>query len=170
MQIFLSDRIPTPIGELLLIADQQGQVRGLDWSDHEQRLMKLLDARYRQHPFLLQTADNPAGLSEMIQRYFAGELAVLSQIPVVSHGTPFQCSVWQQLRLIPAGSTISYGELAKRVDRPRAVRAVGAANGANPISIIVPCHRVIGANGMMTGYAGGLPRKQWLLKHEGFLR
>jgi methylated-DNA-[protein]-cysteine S-methyltransferase len=100
-------------------------------------------------------------------RYFTGEIGVLDTIPVELNGTPFQKNVWQALRRIPGGSTISYAELAKRIGEPSAVRAVGAANGANPVAVIVPCHRVIGSDGRLTGYGGGLDRKQWLLEHEG---
>jgi methylated-DNA-[protein]-cysteine S-methyltransferase len=97
--------------------------------------------------------------------YFAGELHEFD-LPIELSGTPFQCRVWSALRDIPYGCTISYGELARRVGNERASRAVGLANGRNPVSIVVPCHRVIGANGSLTGYGGGLERKSWLLDHE----
>ncbi len=103
----------------------------------------------------------------MLERYFKGDTAVLDSIPVELNGTPFQKTVWQALRRIPCGTTISYAELAKRIGDPAAVRAVGTANGANPVAVIVPCHRVIGSNGKLIGYGGGLDRKQWLLGHEG---
>ena len=109
-------------------------------------------------------------VARILQRYFAGELAALDEVAVELNGTPFQKNVWQALRRIPAGATISYAELARRIGEPTAVRAVGAANGANPVAVIVPCHRVIGANGTLTGYGGGLDRKQWLLSHEGALQ
>jgi methylated-DNA-[protein]-cysteine S-methyltransferase len=105
-----------------------------------------------------------------MQRYFSGELDVINDLPVMTAGTEFQRTVWQQLRQIPCGEIITYGELAKRIGRPTASRAVGMANGSNPISIVVPCHRVIGSQGALTGYAGGVQRKQWLLKHEGYLQ
>ncbi|WP_110649793.1 methylated-DNA--[protein]-cysteine S-methyltransferase [Salinicola peritrichatus] len=112
----------------------------------------------------------PSALTEECSRqlhaYFQGCLSAFD-LPLAPRGTAFQCSVWQALREIPYGETRSYRELAAAIGRPQAVRAVGAANGRNPIAIIVPCHRVIGANGKLTGYAGGLPRKQWLLGHEG---
>ena len=82
-------------------------------------------------------------------------------------GTPFQRAVWAALRRIPAGETLSYGQLAAQIGKPKAVRAVGLANGSNPVGVVVPCHRVIGADGSLTGYGGGLPRKLWLLEHEG---
>jgi methylated-DNA-[protein]-cysteine S-methyltransferase len=102
-----------------------------------------------------------------MRRYFKGDIAVLSGLPVAASGTPFQNDVWRALRKIKDGTTVSYGELARRIGKPKAVRAVGLANGQNPISIVVPCHRVIGSDGSLTGYGGGLPRKQWLLSHEG---
>jgi methylated-DNA-[protein]-cysteine S-methyltransferase len=101
--------------------------------------------------------------------YFKGDIAVIDTLPVETTGTPFQRSVWQALRKIRRGTTISYAELARRIGNPRAVRAAGLANGQNPIGIVVPCHRVIGSNGTLTGYGGGLPRKKWLLEHEGAL-
>ena len=96
-----------------------------------------------------------------------GDIAVLGKLPVASNGTPFQTSIWRALRKIKDGTTISYAELARRIGKPSAVRAAGLANGQNPISIVVPCHRVIGSDGSLTGYGGGLPRKEWLLRHEG---
>lgn len=111
-------------------------------------------------------APSPGPVGAALTAYFAGDLAAIDGLEVELHGTPFQVEVWTALRDIPAGATWSYAELARRVGRVRAVRAVGAANGANPISIVVPCHRVVGANGALTGYGGGLERKQWLLRHE----
>jgi methylated-DNA-[protein]-cysteine S-methyltransferase len=102
----------------------------------------------------------------VLAAYMDGELAALDSLAVSTGGTTFQKQVWRALREIPTGTTTSYGELAKRIGRPSAVRAVGLANGANPIGIVVPCHRVIGANGSLTGYAGGLQRKRWLIAHE----
>ncbi|CAE1145919.1 methylated-DNA--[protein]-cysteine S-methyltransferase [Serratia rhizosphaerae] len=169
MQTFLIDRMPTPIGELVLIADEQGQLRAVDWSDYYDKLIKLLNTHYRRGGFQLQEQRDPGGLSSLMQRYFAGELEVINNIPVMTAGSEFQRTVWRQLRRIPCGETITYGELAKRIGRPTASRAVGMANGSNPVSIVVPCHRVIGSQGALTGYAGGVARKQWLLKHEGFL-
>ena len=103
---------------------------------------------------------------DLLSRYFAGEHGVIDTVAVELNGTPFQKRVWQALRRIPHGSTLSYAELARRIGEPAAVRAVGAANGANPVALIVPCHRVIGSNGTLTGYGGGLDRKEWLLNHE----
>ena len=114
----------------------------------------------------VRRAVNPAGAVHTLRAYFDGHLAVIDDVPVEFHGSPFQREVWKALRQIPAGTTCSYGALARQIGAPAAVRAVGAANGANPVAIIVPCHRVIGANGTLTGYGGGLDRKRWLLQHE----
>ncbi len=102
----------------------------------------------------------------VLGRYFAGELKAIDRLKTANGGTAFQRKVWAALRTIPARATTSYGELAARLGMPKAARAVGLANGANPIAIVVPCHRVIGANGTLTGYGGGLARKRWLLAHE----
>jgi methylated-DNA-[protein]-cysteine S-methyltransferase len=111
---------------------------------------------------------DPSGVADTLRAYFAGDVGALGSIPVrFDRGTPFQHEVWEALRTIPVGETISYAELAQRVRRPTAFRAVGAANGQNPIGVVVPCHRVIAADGTLGGYAGGLDRKAWLLEHEG---
>jgi O-6-methylguanine DNA methyltransferase len=115
----------------------------------------------------LHEGEAPVALKQTLQAYFDGDLDAIGGVQVATGGTPFQRKVWKALRSIPAGTTTSYGQLAVRLGDPGGSRAVGAANGSNPIAIVVPCHRVIGANGTLTGYAGGLPRKQWLLEHEG---
>lgn len=102
-----------------------------------------------------------------LERYFAGRLRQFSGLTLAPHGTPFQTSVWMALRAIPFGETRSYGDIARGIGRPKAVRAVGLANGRNPLPIIVPCHRVVGADGTLTGFGGGLSTKSWLLAHEG---
>lgn len=115
--------------------------------------------------------ERSATSSEIVRRltaYFAGDLTALAEIPVAPVGTPFQLQIWDALRCLQPGEVVSYGELARRVGRPRAVRAVGAANARNPIALVVPCHRVIGQDGDLTGYASGLWRKAWLLGHEGY--
>jgi len=160
------DRIETPIGELLLVADAAGNLRAVDWSDHEPRMLRLLERHYGKNRFRLEPAHNPHGLRDMIGRYFAGDVSAVDDVPVQTAGTPFQRAVWSELRAIPGGTAISYGRLAEQIDRPRAVRAVGLANGCNPIGIVVPCHRVVGSDGSLTGYGGGLDRKRWLLDHE----
>ncbi|MBV9266742.1 MAG: methylated-DNA--[protein]-cysteine S-methyltransferase, partial [Acidobacteriaceae bacterium] len=103
---------------------------------------------------------------DAVSRYFSGELEAINALPVRTAGTPFQREVWRTLREIPCGTTISYAQLAVRIGRPSAVRAVGLANGSNPIAIVVPCHRVIGSDGSLSGYGGGIERKRWLLEHE----
>jgi methylated-DNA-[protein]-cysteine S-methyltransferase len=108
----------------------------------------------------------PRAVASRLEAYFGGDLAALDGIEVELEGTDFQRRVWAELRKIPAGQTISYGELARRIGRPRAVRACGRANATNPVGLVVPCHRVIGADGSLTGYAGGIERKKWLLEHE----
>ena len=160
------DRIETPIGELLLAADDAGKLRAIDWADYESRMLRLLGLHYGKDGFELEPAYNPYGFRDTINRYFAGDLEAVDEIPVQTAGTAFQRSVWSELRKIPAGAPISYGTLAQQIARPKAVRAVGMANGSNPIGLVVPCHRVIGVNGSLTGYGGGLERKRWLLEHE----
>jgi methylated-DNA-[protein]-cysteine S-methyltransferase len=165
LQLFI-DRMETPIGELLLAADGAGRLRALDWTDYEHRMLRLLRLHYGEDGYTLVPAHNPHGLRDKMERYFAGDTYAIDDIEVETAGTLFQRSVWKELRNIPCGSPISYRKLAERVERPSAVRAVGLANGSNPIGIVVPCHRVIGANGSLTGYGGGLARKRWLLDHE----
>ena len=163
----LIDRVVTPTGEMIVVADHDGNLRTIDWTDHEARMKKLLDRQYGKGRYKLTPARDPGGLSSAMRRYFKGDLAVIDKLPVRTEGTAFQKSVWKALRSIKCGTTISYAELARRIGRPKAVRAVGLANGQNPVGVVVPCHRVIGSNGSLTGYGGGLSRKQWLLEHEG---
>ncbi|MBA2251329.1 MAG: methylated-DNA--[protein]-cysteine S-methyltransferase [Nitrospirales bacterium] len=165
LRLFI-DRMMTPLGELILLSDEVGNLRVVDWTDHEERMRRLLSRHYRAAQVTMEPSRNPFGLTSALESYFGGDLECIQSLPVSTGGTVFQRSVWQSLRSIPAGETISYGRLARRLGQPAAVRAVGLANGANPIGIVVPCHRVIGANGSLTGYGGGLQRKQWLLDHE----
>lgn len=166
---FRIDRLPTPVGELQIVADDQGNLRTIDWTEHEARMRLLLDRYYGKGRYALRPTRDPGGLTAAMRDYFNGNVAVIDTLPVKTTGTPFQRSVWQALRTIPHGTTITYAQLAARIGSPKAIRAVGLANGQNPISIVVPCHRVIGSNGTLTGYGGGLPRKKWLLEHEGAL-
>lgn len=166
---FRIDRLATPVGELVVVADAAGRLRAIDWTDHEARMRRLLDRYCGRGRYNLSPARDPGGLTTAMGLYFKGDVAVIDTLPVETTGTPFQRSVWQALRKIRRGTTISYAELATRIGKPRAVRAAGLANGQNPIGIVVPCHRVIGSNGTLTGYGGGLPRKKWLLEHEGAL-
>jgi methylated-DNA-[protein]-cysteine S-methyltransferase len=158
------DRIATPVGEMLVVTDAEGAVRALDFGDYEPRMLRLLA---RHAPGATLTAGRaPEVVREALAAYFAGDVQALEPLTVRTAGTAFQAEVWTALRAIPAGETRSYGQLAAAIGRPSAVRAVGLANGSNPVGVIVPCHRVIGANGTLTGYAGGLERKRWLLAHE----
>ena len=166
---FFIDRLATPIGELIVIGDSDGVLRTIDWTDHEARMKLLLDRYYGRGRYTLTPKRDPGGLTSAMRRYFKGEIGVLKDLAVATSGTAFQTSVWKALRRIKDGTTISYAELAHRIGKPKAVRAAGLANGQNPISIVVPCHRVIGSNGSLTGYGGGLHRKQWLLAHEGVM-
>jgi len=153
------------VGEVLLVTDAAGAVRALDFADYEERMIRLL----RRHAPKAMLADGraPEAVRTAVEAYFGGDVRALDGLTVKTGGTEFQRSVWSALRAIPAGETRSYGQLAAAIGSPRAVRAAGLANGQNPIAVIVPCHRVIGANGTLTGYAGGLERKRWLLAHEG---
>lgn len=162
----LIDRIGTPIGELAIVADTEGRLRAVEWSDHEARLQRSLRLYCGGQEFSLHLARNPGGLSAAIRAYFDGELNAIDDLPTVTSGTAFQRKVWHALRQIPCGETLTYGILAQRIGHAAAVRAVGHANGANPISVIVPCHRVISSDGSLTGYGGGITRKRWLLAHE----
>ena len=163
----LIDLIATPIGELAVVADEAGRLRAIDWTDHDSRMQQLLRRHYGANGFSLKPATNPGGLAAAMRTYFAGELGAIDNLPVATGGTEFQRTVWRALRQIPCGETITYAALARRIGRQAAMRAVGLANGSNPISIVVPCHRVIGSDGSLTGYGGGIERKRWLLAHEG---
>ena len=157
-------RYAAPVGELLVVTDPDGTLRALDFIDYDERMRRLLARHYP--VFTLHDGAVPAVIVAALDGYFAGDVGALGQVPVATGGSVFQKSVWAALRTIPAGSTMSYGALAAQLGNPGGARAVGIANGANPIGIVVPCHRVIGANGTLTGYAGGMARKQWLLAHE----
>jgi methylated-DNA-[protein]-cysteine S-methyltransferase len=164
MTELLVDRIASAIGTMLLVSDGES-LCALDYVGYEHRMMKLLHARYGQ--VRLRKATDPLGFNGRIRAYLAGDLGCINSIPVNTGGTAFQQQVWSALRAIPPGTVLSYGELAVRLGKPAAYRAVGMTNALNPIAIVVPCHRLVGANGALTGYAGGLERKRWLLEHEG---
>jgi methylated-DNA-[protein]-cysteine S-methyltransferase len=159
-------RIDTPIGEMLIVADSDGSLRAADWTEYQTRMLRLLRLHYGDKGFRLEPASNPNELMDAISRYFAGELEAIDALPVQTAGTHFQREVWRALREIPCGTTVSYAQLAERIGRPAAVRAVGHANGSNPVGAVVPCHRVIGSDGSLSGYGGGIERKRWLLEHE----
>jgi methylated-DNA-[protein]-cysteine S-methyltransferase len=142
--------IETPIGPLHAVVDDDGRLLELGFREPKDWTPRAL----------------PATVVSQLADYFSGRRKTFD-LELAPRGTPFQRAVWSALCAIPYGDTISYAELAHRIGKPAAVRAVGAANGANPIPVIIPCHRVIGSNGSLTGYGGGIERKQWLLAHEG---
>ena len=168
-QTLYADRLESAIGTLLLIHDREGHVRALDFHDFEPRLRRLLRFHYGAEgdDFAIEDRAAPTAIRRAISDYFLGDLCAIDSIPVTTGGTSFQREVWAALRTIKAGTTLSYGALARQLVRPKSVRAVGSANGANPVAIVVPCHRVIGTDGSLTGYGGGIQRKRWLLIHEG---
>jgi methylated-DNA-[protein]-cysteine S-methyltransferase len=153
--------VRSPIGELLVAATDTS-LCAVAFDNDLSALRRFRDAT------LVDDAD-PLGAATRLRAWFDGDLHALDDLPVDTGGTPFQRSVWDALRRIPVGRTTTYGQLAADLGRPAATRAVGLANGSNPIAIVIPCHRVIGANGALTGYGGGLHRKRWLLEHEGCL-
>ena len=164
--IFRLDTLASPLGQLFLVTDEQAVLRARDFEDYHARLIRLLDRHYRRYDLQVLEGSAPGALTEALQRYFGGELAALEGIRSKTAGSEFQREVWQALGAIPPGHTQSYGQLAATIGKPSASRAVGLANGSNPVALVVPCHRVIGASGKLTGYGGGLWRKQWLLEHE----
>ncbi|WP_437314486.1 methylated-DNA--[protein]-cysteine S-methyltransferase [Sorangium sp. So ce385] len=159
----LLDEVESPLGAMLLAAGG-GAVHALEFADCAPRLRASLEARYG--AVTLRSAADPYGFSGRLRAYWRGDLGALSGMPVEPGGTPFQRRVWAEVQRIPPGATRSYGEVAALLGQPSASRAVGLANGRNPVCLIIPCHRVVGARGDLTGYAGGLERKRWLLAHE----
>ncbi len=170
MKTLTTSRYASPLGDILVFADDDALV-ALEFAASAGRVDRAMAMRARLARalgrFLERETRDAAGAVTRLTRYFAGDLAALSTQPVRPHGTPFQRRVWDALQAIPAGETRGYGELAAAIGAPAASRAVGAANGSNPISLFVPCHRVIAADGSLHGYGGGLERKRWLLAHEG---
>ena len=159
------DTLDSPVGRVTFAASELG-VCGLALGEHWPNVLARLRTRFAGRSF------EPAELAKprrALARYFGGNIEALEEIEVDVAGTPFQQEVWRALRSVKPGRTASYAEIARRIGRPAAVRAVGLANGRNPVSLIVPCHRVIGSDGSLTGYGGGLDRKRWLLTHEGVL-
>lgn len=161
------EQLDTPTGRMLIVTDEQCRLRALDWEDHAARMQQLFNRHYRD-PVLRSHRRLPKSHPKAaLAAYFDGDFETISAVVTETRGTDFQRQVWAALRRIPVGRAISYGKLAATIGRPSAVRAVGTANGANPIPVVVPCHRVIGADGSLTGFGGGLDRKRWLLAHEG---
>jgi methylated-DNA-[protein]-cysteine S-methyltransferase len=161
---FFLEQFATPTGTMLLVTDDEECARALDWEDYTTRMHQLLRLHYG--AVRLEPRDAASGIRRAVEAYYDGALTAVGSLPVKTAGTEFQRAVWAALRMIRTGETTTYGRLAAGLGRPKAMRAVGMANGANPVSIIVPCHRVIGANASLTGYGGGLERKRWLLQHE----
>jgi methylated-DNA-[protein]-cysteine S-methyltransferase len=159
-------RITSPIGELTCLVREETLIAVAFDGDDGGTLGKV---RRRFAGEDVRDAREAGGVRAAFERYFGGDTSALDALAVDPGGTPFQAKVWMSLREIAAGKTWSYEDLARRVGSPAAVRAVGAANGANPIPLVLPCHRVIGKNGKLVGYGGGMERKTWLLRHEGCL-
>ncbi len=155
-------RLDSVLGRLLIVAEGR-HLCALDYA--EERMTLLLKRRYREYR-LSEMAD-PNGFSSQLRAYFDGDMRAIETIPISLGGTAFQQQVWAALCAIPPGRVRSYGQVATQLGRPHACRAVGMSNALNPIAIVVPCHRLLGVNGSLTGYAGGLERKRWLLRHEG---
>lgn len=161
----LTDEIPSALGTIV-IAAREGRLCGLEFADCRERMLASLARRYGARS--MRPERDPFGFSGRIRAYLAGDLGGIDEIAAEPGGTAFQRRVWRALRRIPAGTTVTYSQLAREIGRPSAVRAVGAANGQNPIAIVIPCHRVLGKGGLLIGYAGGLARKRWLLAHERY--
>lgn len=159
-------RIASPLGSLLAVFDGSLRLRALDFEDHEPRLRRLLRVRCGAAARLPTPGAAPAALVESLAAFFRGELDALDALEVRTGGTDFQRRVWAALREIPSGAITTYAALARAIGRPTAYRAVGLANGSNPIAIVVPCHRAVGPDDGLTGYGGGTERKRWLLEHE----
>jgi methylated-DNA-[protein]-cysteine S-methyltransferase len=161
--LFFVERIKTPIGVLLITHDGKA-LANIAFADREERRAGELvrdfpDAQVKRAP-------KPTPFAGALARYFDGDIRAIDKLPVIVFGTPFQKRCWKALRRVPPGTTRSYGDHARIIGHPDAPRAVGAANGFNPISIVVPCHRLVGANGSLVHYGGGLERKRWLIDHE----
>jgi methylated-DNA-[protein]-cysteine S-methyltransferase len=172
-EIFFSEAFDTPTGRMHIITDEEQRLRAADWENKGDRrpaglesMLQWLRGHHGENGFRLEERPARSEPRLALEAYFEGEIAAIEAVRTLARGTEFQLLVWSALREIPAGSTLSYGALAAKIGRPAAVRAVGAANGANPIPVVVPCHRVIGADSSLTGFGGGLERKRWLLSHE----
>jgi methylated-DNA-[protein]-cysteine S-methyltransferase len=158
---FVRCELSTPVGPLMLV-EREGAVCALGFREQAPSLI----ARLRKRFGAIEIADGEPLNAAALRAYLDGDLSALERVRVDAGGTPFQARVWAALRRIPAGATASYGDIARAVGAPRAVRAVGRANALNPVSLVIPCHRVVRSDGELCGYAGGLPRKRWLLAHE----
>jgi methylated-DNA-[protein]-cysteine S-methyltransferase len=158
------DSVESPIGKIELVTREDGALCALDFEDRGDILRSRLATRFGE--VALRPASDPCGHTSRLRAYLGGDLNAFDDAHVEPGGTPFQQQVWRQLRRVPAGTTQSYKQLAAAINKPSAARAVGTANGRNPIALAIPCHRIIAANQTLGGYAGGLARKTWLLNHE----
>ncbi len=161
---FSYDTISTPLGAMTMAVDEEGALRVLDWAQAGRDDLFSFQRFYKD--VTLEKRPAPKPIKKALNQYFEGELTAIESIKIALPGTEFQRAVWNALCQIPAGTTCSYGDIARTINNEKAVRAVGMANNANPIAVVVPCHRVIGASGKMVGYGSGVKRKEWLLKHE----
>ena len=157
-------RVPSPLGTILMISDGRA-LYAVDFEDCASRMHHYLEKRFAEIDW--RYGSDPGKFAESMRAYLDGDIESLDRLAVTTAGTQFQERVWAALRRVPPGTTTSYSAMARSLGQPTASRAVGLANGRNPIAIVIPCHRIIGANGGLTGYAGGLARKRWLLRHEG---
>jgi methylated-DNA-[protein]-cysteine S-methyltransferase len=164
---FALERVPSPLGPMMMVTDDEERLRALNWEDGEAKMHRILRTQYGVDQVRFIVRGSPSRCRRALEAYFSGTLRAIEEVVVETGGTAFQREVWAALRRIPLGQTLSYGLLAAQIGRPKAVRAVGLANGSNPVGIVVPCHRVIGADASLTGYGGGMERKRWLLEHEG---
>jgi len=164
--ILISKTIETPIGGLVLVVDDEGMLRMAEFADCEDRMDRWLKQKTGLLRVELSRGQIATQVGEAFAAYFDGDLTAIDRIPVRLDGTAFQNECWAALRSIRPGETFGYGAFAERLGRAGSARAVGHANGANPLSIVVPCHRLVGADGSLTKYGGGLERKRWLLDHE----
>ncbi len=162
MMLALSE-VQSPIGTLYVVEGDTG-VCALGFEDDRATTLAGLRTRFGTAP---RAVEHPTPGARSLQAYLDGDLDALDNVRVDTHGTPFQQRVWAALRTVRRGRTATYGQIAQALGQPTATRAVGLANARNPVAIVVPCHRIVGANGTLTGYAGGLDRKRWLLRHEG---
>ena len=167
VSLFRFERVAAPCGEMLVVTDPEDTLCLLHWEADMDDVVRLLRRQYGRDDVRLEARGTPSAARNALEAYVAGDLHAIDAVPVNARGTAFQQEVWAALRRIPAGATLSYSVLAAQLNRSQAARAVGLANGSNPIAVVVPCHRVIGAHGSLTGYGGGLERKRWLLEHEG---
>lgn len=161
-------QLNTPLGPIVW-SEREGALQALEFAESAEVFEARL-AKRAGEAVSFRHAPARGPIADRLRSYFAGDLAALDRIPVAAHGTPFQRRVWDALRRIPPGRTASYRDIAAAVGRPAASRAVGAANAANPVALVVPCHRVVRSDGSLCGYAGGVEKKAWLLEHEGARR